>query len=232
MLPLFSTAGVRRFPTLTVMLIAANLGVFCLELIQAVNFGPRGLEAFLTAYSLVPERLLANSGNAAEWTTLLTHQFLHGGFAHLAGNLWFLWVFGRSVEDRLGSFSFLLLYVGSGIAAAGLQIAVNPGSDLPMLGASGAISGVLGAYLVVLPGTWIVALVPWIVPILPVPAVLFIAVWFLLQMLNGVGALMLSIEGGVAWWAHAGGFLAGYLFSGWLRPSRRRKVSGPRDRWA
>jgi membrane associated rhomboid family serine protease len=207
MLPLWDANPHRRAPVMTVTLILVNLAVFAYEvrLAMAGRMGP-----FVLEYALVPRRLLAGGDEGAQWLTVLTHMFLHGGFAHVLGNGWFLWVFGRSVEDRLGPAGFLLLYLLAGVAAAALQVLATPYSPLPMIGASGAISGVLGAYLILFPTAWIYTLVPWIVPIVPVPAFLFLVLWFVVQAFNGFGALLDSrLGGGVAWWAHAGGFVAG-----------------------
>jgi membrane associated rhomboid family serine protease len=159
-----------------------------------------------------------------QWRTVLSSMFLHGGLAHVLGNCWFLWVFGNNVEDRLGFFGFGLLYLFTGAVAALAQVLAEPGSVVPMIGASGAISGVLGAYLVFFPRAWVVALVPWIVPVLPVPAVVFLVLWFFAQTWAGVGSLMsgTAAAGGVAWWAHAGGFAAGALVAMMLPRSRRR----------
>ncbi|HUL53118.1 MAG TPA: rhomboid family intramembrane serine protease [Opitutaceae bacterium] len=207
---------------MTVALIVVNLAVFAYEvhLAMAGRMGP-----FVLEYALVPRRWLAGWDDGGQWLTVLTHLFLHGGFAHVLGNGWFLWVFGRNVEDRLGSGRFLLLYLGGGVAAAAAQMLAAPDSPLPMIGASGAISAVLGAYLVLFPTAWIYALVPWIVPIVPVPAFVFLVLWFVIQAFNGVGALLDSrLGGGVAWWAHAGGFAAGVglllLARGPARPRR------------
>ncbi len=206
---------------MTGLLITANLAVFAWE-ISLMLTGQ--MDPFLRHYALVPRRLLAHSGDGAQWLTLLTHMFLHGGVAHVVGNCWFLWIFGKNVEDRLGPLQFLAFYVLSGVAAAGLQVIIDPGSQVPMLGASGAISGVLGAYLLLFPAAWIVTLVPWIVPVVPVPAFIFLVLWFVVQAFNGFGALFAGGSGGgVAWWAHAGGFAAGMgLLSlarnaGWVR---------------
>ncbi len=225
MLPLWDENPARRAPPVaTVLIIAANLGVFVYQVMLAMQ-GSRALGAFIEAHALVPGRLVAGWDRAHEWETLLTHMFIHGGLAHVAGNCWFLWIFGRNVEDRLGAVKFVLFYLLCGFAAAGLQIAVEPDSALPMLGASGAISGVLGAYLIMFPTAWIYTLVPWIVPIIPVPAFLFLIVWFAFQALNGVGSMLngAAAAGGVAWWAHAGGFMAGVILilwakgAGWVR---------------
>jgi membrane associated rhomboid family serine protease len=210
MLPLWDTEKHRRAPVVTGMLIAANLGVFVYQLLLALQ-GSGVLEAWLFRHALVPGRLMENASSGEEWLTVLTSMFMHGGVMHVLGNCWFLWIFGGNVEDRLGWFKFLIFYVLAGVMAAGAQAITHPSSPVPMIGASGAISGVLGAYFILLPRAWIVALVPWIVPIVPLPAVVFLFVWFALQMTNGVGALMNGAPagGGVAWWAHAGGFAAG-----------------------
>lgn len=227
MLPLADTAKQHRPPVITALLVAANLGVFAWQIWLLYDGGERALAGFLATYALVPQHLLAHPLESAQWQTLFTHMFLHGGVGHVLGNVWFLWIFGGNVEDRLGPWLYILFYVLAGLAAAGLQILVDPYSAIPMVGASGAISGVLGAYLILFPRAWVWALVPWIVPILPVPAIVFLVLWFALQAYNGVGSLLsgTGAAGGVAWWAHAGGFLAGVAFivwskaQGWVRRS-------------
>ena len=171
MLPLWDANPPKRAPVMTVTLILVNIAVFAYE-VQLAMGGRMG--PFVLEHALVPGRLLAGWDDGVQWLTVLTHMFLHGGFAHMLGNCWFLWVFGRNVEDRLGSGGFLLLYLLAGAAAAALQVLVAPSSPLPMIGASGAIPGVLGAYLILFPTAWIYTLVPWIVPIVPVPAFLFL----------------------------------------------------------
>ena len=221
MLPLWDANPTRRAPVMTLALILANAAVFAF-LVQLAAEGRAG--PFIAAHALVPRRLFAGWDHAAPWLTVLTYQFLHAGPAHLLGNCWFLWVFGRGVEDRLGPPRFLLLYLLSGVAAAAVQVMVSGDSPLPMMGASGAISGVLGAYLVLFPRAWIYTLVPWIVPILPVPAFVFLALWFVAQAFHGFGALLGGASGGVAWWAHVGGFLAGIgllVLAPRARPGRR-----------
>jgi membrane associated rhomboid family serine protease len=145
--------------------------------------------------------------------TPLTAMFLHGGFFHLAGNMLFLWVFGDNVEDRLGSVRFLIFYVATGYLAAAAHIYIDSGDLLPMIGASGAISGVLGAYLLLFPRALVQVLIP-LVLLIPavVPAPLLIGIWFLLNVLPGVGSVVMESSGsGTAWWAHIGGFVAGML---------------------
>lgn len=226
MLPLWDTEKHRRAPVMTVLLITANIGVFGYQLLLALK-GGSALEAWLYRHAIVPGRLIDGFAENEQWLTVLSSMFLHGSVAHVLGNCWFLWIFGRNVEDRLGPFKFLLFYLMTGVAAAGAQVLTHPSSAVPMIGASGAISGVLGAYFVLLPRAWIVTLVPWIVPIVPLPAVVFLFVWFALQTVNGVGALMsgASAGGGVAWWAHAGGFAAGVVM---ILFARKRKWVGKR----
>ncbi len=221
MLPLWDTQKHRRAPVVTVLLILANLGVFAYEMILAAQVG-KDAEMFLTGNALVPSRLLAGWDDQEQWLTLITHMFLHGGAAHVLGNCWFLWIFGNNVEDRLGSFLYLMFYAACGLGAAGLQVLVDPSASVPMLGASGAISGVLGAYFVLFPTAWIVTLVPWIVPVVPVPAFVFLILWFALQTMSGVGELLSgnAAGGGVAWWAHAGGFVTGVCLVLWAKSNR------------
>ena len=208
---------------MTGLLVAANLAVFGWEVGLGVAGNERMLASFVTEHALVAKRLIGHPGDGQQWLTVLTHLFLHGGVTHVAGNMWFLWIFGRPVEDRLGPAKYLLLYLLGGAAAAAAQVIVAPGTMAPMLGASGAISGVLGAYLILFPTAWVLALVPWIVPVLPVPAVVFLVLWFAFQMWSGLGALAAGLNGGVAWWAHAGGFEAGAAMvwrgqrAGWVR---------------
>jgi len=191
MLPLWSDAPRRRAAVVTAFLIVANLGIFIYEVVLSLD-SDRALSEFLLSHSLVPQRFLVGYTDGREWLTMVTSMFLHGGVAHVAGNCWFLWIFGKNVEDRLGAFRYLLLYLLGGMGAAALQMAMSMHSTLPMLGASGAISGVLGAYLVLFPSAWIFTLVPWVVPVVPLPAFVLLIVWFALQALNGVGSLGLD----------------------------------------
>jgi len=218
MLPLWDDTPRRGAAVVTRLLIATNLGVFIYEVVLSLD-GSRALPTFLGEHALVPQRLLNGLMDGRQWLTVFTSMFMHGGVAHVVGNCWFLWVFGKNVEGRLGSISFLLFYLLSGVGAAALQVALSLNSTVPMLGASGAISGVLGAYLVLFPTAWVVTLVPWVVPIVPLPAFVLLIVWFGLQAQNGVGSLVAdtTARGGVAWWAHAGGFLTGLIVTIWLK---------------
>lgn len=223
MLPLWDTQPHHRAPVMTALIVAGCLGVFVYEVVLLIQC-EGAFSTWMTQHSLVPSRMLAGWRDPVQWQTVATSMFMHGGVAHVLGNCWFLWVFGNNVEDRLGSFGFLLFYVATGVAAAAAQVAVEPGSAIPMVGASGAISGVLGAYLVFFPRAWVVSLVPWVIPILPIPAVVFLLLWFFVQAYAGVGAFMSGATGagGVAWFAHAGGFAAGVALALMLPRATRR----------
>jgi membrane associated rhomboid family serine protease len=227
MFPLADTAKEKGPALGTKLLIATNLSVFVWQVWLSLNGGDRVLAGFVSEHALVAQRIVRHPFDQQQWLTVFSHMFLHGGVLHLLGNMWFLWIFGGNVEDRLGSFRFLLFYVVAGMAAATAQVAVGPMSALPMVGASGAISGVLGAYLVLFPTAFVWTLVPWVVPVLPVPAIVFLVLWFLLQTFNGIGTLVngTSADGGVAWWAHAGGFAAGVALILWAKSAKwvRRK---------
>jgi len=220
MLPLWDAEPHRRSPVATTLLIAANLAVFAYEAALAMQ-SPRAIYAFIQLHTLVPAALTQTLEALAHGTvdargeatllTVITSMFLHGGVAHVVGNCWFLWVFGRNVEGRLGPVKFAIFYLLCGLIAAGAQVAVSPHETAPMLGASGAISGVLGAYLMLYPLNWIYTLVPWFVPILPIPALVFLVAWFAFQAIPGVGSLLNAedIPANIAWWAHVGGFIGG-----------------------
>lgn len=209
------------------VLVVANLAAFAWQL----ALGPE-LRGFLLAWGMVPARLtLALQGvepPAGPALTLLSAMFLHGGVMHLAGNLWYLWIFGDNVEDRLGHGRFLAFYLAAGVCASLVQVAANPASRLPMIGASGAIAGVLGAYLVAFPRARIFTLLP-IFPffqVVALPAVIVLGLWFAFQFLSGALALGGTAGGGIAWWAHIGGFAFGMaamrLFGGRGGPPRPR----------
>lgn len=194
-----------RFPFVTIALIVANLGVFLAY--YDLFAQPALLDRFFLEWALIP----AAVSQGAWLHGLLTSMFLHGGIMHLAGNMLFLWIFGDNLEDMLGHWRFLGFYLLSGLAAGGAQVATDPGSIIPMVGASGAIAGVMGGYLLLFPRARIDVLIILVVffKILPVPAWLMLAVWFGLQLVQGV--LTPAGGGGVAYWAHAGGFVAGLV---------------------
>jgi membrane associated rhomboid family serine protease len=224
MFPLKSLAPRRAFPFVTLALIGVNVYVF----LQQVAMSPRLLNELVNVYGLVPVRFatLFASGHItpeAAILPLLTSLFLHASWLHIIGNMWFLWIFGETVEDALGHFPFLLFYLVCGVAAGLTHVAFNFSSQLPTIGASGAISGVLGAYLVLYPTAQILTLIPIIIIplIVRLPAILFIGLWFVFQFLGGLGSLQLQDAGGVAFWAHVGGFIAGMFLAAIARNQRR-----------
>lgn len=210
MIPLRDDLPSPAFPFVTYGLIAANVAAFVHEL----QLGP-ALEPFVREFGLVPARVTTANDPAARFFPFLSSMFLHGGILHLAGNMLYLHIFGDGVEGRLGHARFLAFYVVCGVAAGALQVAMFPSSTLPMVGASGAIAGVTGAYFLFFPFARIVTLVPVFVfaRFVRVPAVLFLLLWFVMQL--AYGSLTLGVDGtnvgGVAWWAHVGGFLAGMV---------------------
>ncbi|MDQ7820133.1 MAG: rhomboid family intramembrane serine protease [Armatimonadota bacterium] len=206
MIPLRDDNPSRSPPVATVALIGACVAVF---LRMASLDGP-ALLAFITAYGAVPARLLADPLGAAP--TLVTHMFLHGGWVHLLGNMLYLWIFGDNVEDLMGHMGFVAFYLLSGVAAVLTHTLLAPLSDRPLVGASGAVAGVLGAYLVLFPRARILSLVPMglFTRVVAVPAVVFLPLWFVLQLVSGLASLDGQAEM-VAWWAHVGGFVAGVL---------------------
>lgn len=228
MIPLKDTTARRSFPFITVLLIIVNFVVF----FHQIALSPAAGDAFVRVYGLVPRRVeLALAGRhyslAQAFIPFFTCMFLHGGWLHIIGNMWFLWIFGGNVEDRIGSASYLFFYLLCGLGSGISQVAFSWGSAIPSIGASGAISGVLGAYIVFFPGSRILSLVPLLVIwfFWRVPAWIFIGLWFLVQFLSGLGSLATVSSGGVAWWAHVGGFILGALLAKPFAPPRRRAAS-------
>ncbi len=208
MIPLRDDRPPRTFAFATVAIVAANAAVFYHELSLG---SPRQLDAFLASFALTPADL-THAPSPDTYRTVFTSMFLHGGWAHILGNMLFLWIFGRNVEDSIGHFKFVVFYLLCGIAAAATQVALSPNSTVPMIGASGAISGVLGAYVLLFPRARVLVLLPiWIFwRLFYLPAVLYLVFWFLLQLLSGLAVRNnMDINGGVAFWAHVGGFVAG-----------------------
>ena len=203
MIPLRSTERVYSTTYVTVGLIVINLAIFLYE----TTLHPYAQDAFIRHFGLVPDRLHASS--------IVTSMFLHGGWLHVLGNMWFLFIYGRNVEDIMGSAKFFFFYMICGIIAAVVHVFFNPFSRVPTVGASGAIAGVMGAYLVKFPRARILTLVPifFFLTTLEIPAALLLLFWFGLQFFSGVGSIGYSqiSTGGIAWFAHIGGFLAGML---------------------
>ncbi len=212
MIPIRDSVRSHRFPAVNTALIVLNMAAFLAEVARG-----EGLEAFLLTWSLVPARLTDPSLSAYfSWfhqaATFVTYMFLHGGFWHLLGNMWFLYIFGDNVEDRLGHPRYLLFYLLCGVASGVIHFLSAPGSPMPTVGASGAIAGVMGAYLILYPRARVLTLIPiiifpWFVEI---PAFVFLGIWILIQFLNA--ALTAGQVSGVAWWAHVGGFVVGIVF--------------------
>jgi membrane associated rhomboid family serine protease len=205
----------RTFPVVNVALILANVAVFLYQVSLQVTLSPVAYKAFVITYSTVPQRfpafLAAHAAFSAAFLPLVTSMFLHAGLMHILGNMLFLYIFGDNVEDYFGHLGYLVFYLVCGIGAGLLHIAFNLNSPLPALGASGAISGVMGAYLLLYPRARVLTLVLFFV--VPIPAVIILGYWFLLQFLAGVGSLGGTQSGGVAVWAHIGGFLLGMLIT-------------------
>jgi membrane associated rhomboid family serine protease len=216
MIPLRDVIPSRTKPGVTITLIVLNVLVFFLQ----SSLNDRGQEAFIYAFGLVPAYF--------SFVTVFTSMFVHGGLAHIAGNLLFLWIFGDNVEDRLGHLRFLCFYLLCGFLAALAQLFLDPDSTIPMVGASGAIAGVMGAYLVLYPHSRVLMLFPFPVFLFELPAIAFLGMWFFVQFLNGIGQLPVfqqdQISGGVAFWAHVAGFAAGVVLVVLMRKPERQRV--------
>jgi membrane associated rhomboid family serine protease len=209
MIPLRDDRPTRTFAFVTVALIVLNAVVFWHELSLST---PDRAQAFFADFALTPAHL-TQAPSPDSYRTIFTSMFLHGGWMHIIGNMLYLWIFGRNVEDSVGHFRFIFFYLLCGVAAAAAQIGISPDSTIPMIGASGAISGVLGAYLLLFPRARVLVLFPiWIFwRVFYVPALLLLVFWFGMQLLSGLAVLGADINGGVAFWAHVGGFVAGML---------------------
>ncbi len=212
MIPLRDENPARTVPVVTRVLVAANVLAFLFEL----SLG-RGLPAFTFNFGLIPLRFDYAMVGELPWLptigTIFSSMFLHGGWIHLLGNLWYLWLFGDNVEDWLGHWRYLLFYFAGGVAAAVVHVLFNFGSRVPTIGASGAIAAVLGAYAVLYPRARVVTLVPifFFFQIIALPAMVVLGLWFVMQIFTGTLSIGSSATGGVAWWAHIGGFAFGML---------------------
>ncbi|HEU4413086.1 MAG TPA: rhomboid family intramembrane serine protease [Polyangiaceae bacterium] len=230
MFPLRDRLPSRTTPFVTWLLIAANVLAFLYELAMVEAVGDR----FIMAWGLVPARFARDP--AAEAVTVLTSMFLHGGWLHLGGNMLFLWIFGDNVEDRLGHLRYTLFYLLAGGAAAAAQFLIDPGSRVPMVGASGAIAGVLGGYVLLYPRARVLVAFPifFFIQFFELPAWVVIGEWFILQLFNGALSLgPRAAAGGVAFFAHIGGFVAGLVLIKLMAPADRARTLGPPgdDRW-
>ena len=228
MFPLKDDIPAQVFPVVNVGLIVANVLCFAYALAQ----GPAA-EQFLYHYGFVPARFAGHAAAGvigAGFVPVFSSMFLHGGLLHLVGNMWMLWIFGDNVEDVMGHGRYLLFYLLCGVASVLAQAWAAPASTVPMVGASGAISGVLGAYFLTYPRARVLTLVPIFIffYLVELPAFIFLGLWFLLQFLQGWSHLLAVgsvAEGGVAWWAHVGGFVTGV---GLLRFFKRSRAAGRR----
>jgi membrane associated rhomboid family serine protease len=222
MIPLKDNIPSSRTPLITIGLIVINVLVY----LNQLTLPPRAAVRFVYLYGLIPVEIaggeLLVQHPVPLYGTILTSMFVHGGLLHLAGNMLYLWIFGDNVEDRLGRFRFLLFYLLSGAAAAATQILSDPHSQIPMVGASGAISGVLGAYLLLYPHARVVTLVffGWLIRLIEIRAVFVLGFWILVQLASGLLTWGAQV-GGVAWFAHIGGFVAGLVM---VIPLRRREA--------
>ncbi|MBV9453276.1 MAG: rhomboid family intramembrane serine protease [Rubrobacter sp.] len=237
MIPLKDDVPHRRFPWVNYTLILLNFLIFYHQL----TLSSTALERFIDSYAFVPARLSAEliGGQTVEginpFLTLVTATFLHAGLLHLLGNMLFLWIFGDNVEDALGHLNFLVCYLAFGAVAGLAQFFMNPLSTIPNLGASGAIAGVLGFYLVLYPAARVLTLFPLLILFwfFRVPAIIFLAFWFFLQTLSGVATLQQHTEGGVAYWAHIGGFVVGLGLGIFFRVLGKQAPDGTyRARWS
>lgn len=210
MIPLRDSARSRSFPFINVAIIIINFLVFFLEL----SLEQYELNQFFYVFGVVPAEVLNTIFTGAPmepvFLSFISAMFVHGGWVHILGNMWYLWIFGDNVEDRLGHFGYLLFYLAVGVVAGIVHVMANPTSTVPVIGASGAVAGILGAYFFLFPRSRILSLVPIFVflTLVEIPAVIFIGIWFLIQVFNTLGSLG-GTASTVAWWAHVGGFIAG-----------------------
>ena len=216
MIPIKDRNPTHRFPIFTILIILVNIVVFLYE----ISLDVKALESFFLTYGVVPFSVNGAFGQGLldpmAVFPLLSSMFLHGGILHLGGNMLYLWVFGDNIEDKLGRGRFLAFYLLCGLAATLLHIVIDPTSTVPTVGASGAISGVLGAYLLMFPKARVVTIIPifFFLQVAELPALIVLGFWFVIQFFNGIASLGYETAGmgGVAWWAHIGGFIVGLLF--------------------
>ncbi|MBL0060931.1 MAG: rhomboid family intramembrane serine protease [bacterium] len=223
MIPIRDENPTRTTPVITIALIAINVLVFVMQMLQP----PEAQQQFVFAWGAIPRDITMSwdllPTVPVAWLTLFTSMFMHGGLMHLGGNMLYLWIFGNNIEDRLGHIQFLFFYIIGGLVAALSHVFFDPSSQIPMVGASGAISAVLGAYMLAYPKARVVVLfwIVFFVRFIRVPAILMLGVWFVMQ-ISGFFGDMSREGGGVAWLAHIGGFIAGVVFGfiAGLRPAR------------
>ncbi len=205
MFPVRDRSRTRRFPFLTYLIILVNVFVFVRQVLSPTPVG------FIRDFALIPSAI--NWTNPLTLYPFVTSQFLHAGMFHIFSNMWFLKIFGNNVEDRLGGIRFMFVYLAAGVAGGLAQYAFFPDSDIPMLGASGAVAGILGAYLVLFPYHKIETVVLPFLFLVHIPASVMLAYWFFIQLFSGLGGILTAQPGGVAWWAHVGGFGVGWIIA-------------------
>lgn len=237
MVPLRDDNPISSTPRVTYGLLILNTAIFLYQ----ITLSPDQLQAFFDTWAIVPAQLTASfTGQLAqpgrEWFTLISSQFLHGGFLHIGGNMLYLWVFGNNIEDQLGPWKFIVFYLGCGALAGLTQWWFDPHSLVPTIGASGAIAGVMGAYVLRFPRAYIVTLLPLLFfwPTVRVPALYFLGFWFLQQALYGIASLDSHINmgsDGIAYWAHSGGFLFGLVLGPLLGLMSSKRLSRRPNRW-
>jgi len=231
LIPLRDTVPSRSVPIVNWILILVNTAVFIMEVFV---FDQKQAESFIYQYGLVPDNIRLSQVHSiyefriTVFRPFFTNMFLHGGWGHLISNMWFLFIFGDNVEDRMGKVRYFLFYILCGLLATLTHFLLHRNSAIPAIGASGAISGIMAAYMLMFPKSTVVSFIPiFIIPFfLPIPALVFIAIWFLGQLLSGTTSLMLSNSAtGIAFWAHIGGFLGGLLLYRFFDSSGRRAES-------
>lgn len=223
MIPLRDRIPTRRFPTITVLIVLINVLVFLYEQLLLFAGGDQLLNQFLYTYGLVPARVVSEGLTLPVLWTFITSMFLHGGWLHIIGNMLYFWIFGNNIEDVLGHFWFTVFYFACGLAAGFAQLFMSAGADIPGIGASGAIAGVLAAYLIFWPSARVDTLIflGILAFIRPIPAIIVLGLWFVLQLFSGFTSIGTAQTGGVAYYAHIGGFLVGLVLSlPWLGRAR------------
>lgn len=225
MFPLYDTVRSRTFPLINVTLVIVNALAFLYEL----QLNEDTLQGFIFTWGLIPAHFIDDPSTT--WTTIFSSMFLHGSWFHIISNMWVLLIFGDNVEAGMGKIRYLIFYLLSGTAAALLQAYVLPSSQAPMIGASGAVAGVLGAYLILYPRSRVASLVPilFIFTIVEIPAALFLIFWFVSQLYSGLFAIQGGGESGIAWWAHIGGFIFGLIMVFFFRRRTPYRMDYRRD---
>jgi membrane associated rhomboid family serine protease len=223
MIPIRDEIRTKRIPYVNYALIAINIIVF-----MTMVFNPHKIDAIVMKNALIPAEVTQNF-SLGVIKTFFTAMFMHAGWMHLISNMLYLWIFGDNIEDRLGHLGYLLFYLGAGVFASILHVVFNANSVVPSLGASGAIAGVLGAYLVFYPNSRVYTFIPFgfFMRLRPLPAILVLGLWFVTQLFSGLGSMVSTAQGGVAYWAHIGGFVFGLALGYVLKGRVKEPVPAP-----